>query len=415
MQSPASASHDQSTHTHIAADQHIAPLRVLYLMEGFDAGGAERRFVRMARGLDRERFALSVAALRLGGPLETEMRACGVPIVPLERRGRFDVQPVLRLRRYLRAERIQVVHAMHWLSNLTAALAAATLPHVAIVGSTVGMVYTASRGGRYRLALDRRLTWRRLDRMTVNSASLRDYLASCDFPAERLSLVLNGVDIPTAADLSAARAEARTHLGIAPGAPVAGIVARLSPVKDHGTFLRAARIVRGRLPGAHFVVAGDGPERAALETLAGELGLGDSVLFTGHIPSSDLVLPALDVAVLCSRHEGMPNALLEASAWAVPQVATAVGGVPEVVLNGQTGLLTPAGDAETLAARMLALLTDRALAERLGRAAREHIAATFSTNTMIRRYEAIYTAVAAARSGSSPCGSASYGAESKTL
>jgi len=129
MQSPASASHDQSTHTHIAADQHIVPLRVLYLMEGFDAGGAERRFVRMARGLDRERFALSVAALRLGGPLETEMRACGVPIVPLERRGRFDVQPVLRLRRYLRAERIQVVHAMHWLSNLTAAgLAQAGLP-----------------------------------------------------------------------------------------------------------------------------------------------------------------------------------------------------------------------------------------------------------------------------------------------
>lgn len=404
MQSPAVASASHNRNIADTADQQVAPLRVLYLMEGFDAGGAERRFVRMARGLDRERFALSIATLRLGGPLEAEMRACGVPIVPLERRGRFDVTPVLRLRRYLRAERIQVVHAMHWLSNLTAALAATTLPRVAVVGSTVGMVYTTARGGRYRLALDRRLTWRRLDRMTVNAASLRDYLASCGFPAERLSLVLNGVDIPNSGRLPAARAEARARLGIAPDVPVAGIVARLSPVKDHGTFLRAAQLVRDRLPGARFVVAGDGPERAALESLAGELSLGDSVLFTGHVPSSDLVLPALDVAVLCSRHEGMPNALLEAGAWTMPLVATAVGGVPEVVLDGQTGLLVPVGDADALAARMLALVTDRALAERLGRAAREHVAATFSTETMIRRYEDIYTAVAAVRNAASARG-----------
>ncbi|MGH2516455.1 MAG: glycosyltransferase [Ktedonobacterales bacterium] len=391
-----SPSQNQALHT--AVTQRTAPVRVLYLMEGFDAGGAERRFLRMARGLDRERFHLSVAALRLGGPLEAEMRACGVPILPLERRGRFDLTPILRLRRSLRAERIQVVHAMHWLSNLTAALAAATLPHVAVVGSTVGMVYTASRGGRYRLALDRQLTWRRLDRMTINSASLRDYLASCGYPQSRLSVVLNGVDIPDASEFAAARTQARARLGIAPEAPVAGIVARLAPVKDHDTFLRAARIVRERLPGARFVVAGDGPERSRLETLGAELGLGEAVVFTGHVSSSDLVLPALDVAVLCSRHEGMPNALLEAGAWAIPLAATAVGGVPEIVLDGQTGLLAPAGDAAALAARMLALLTDRALAERLGRAAREHVTANFSTGAMLRHYEDMYTAAAAARS-----------------
>ncbi|HLZ25603.1 MAG TPA: glycosyltransferase [Ktedonobacterales bacterium] len=390
--------------TRATTNRSAAPLRVLYLMEGFDAGGAERRFVRMAHGLDRERFTLSVAALRLGGPLEAEMRAGGVSILPLERRGRFDVRPILRLRRYLRTERVQVVHAMHWLSNLTAALAATTMPHVAVVGSTVGMVYTASRGGRYRLALDRALSWRRLDRMTVNSASLHDYLAASGYPVERLALVLNGVDIPDAARLGSERMSARARLGIAPDAPVAGIVARLTPVKDQGVFLRAAQIVRDRLPQARFVVVGGGPERSMLETLAAELGLGDAVLFTGQIASSDLVLPAFDVAVLCSRHEGMPNALLEAGAWGVPQVAIAVGGVPEIVLDGQTGLLAQGRDVDALAARMHRLLSDPALARRFGEASRQHVATKFSTGAMIRHYEEIYTAVAARRGGASASG-----------
>ena len=365
-------------------------------MEGFDAGGAERRFLRMARGLDRQRFDLRVATLRLGGPLEQEMRASGVPLVAMERRSRFDVTPIARLRRYLSAERIEVVHAMHWLSNLMAVAAAVTLPRVAVVGSTVGMVYTASRGGRYRLALDH-LFWPRLDRMTINTASLHDYLAERGFPVQRLVLIPNGVDVPDMERLTDARRDARARLGIAPDAPVVGIVARLTPVKDHGAFLRIARLVRDRLPAARFVVAGDGPERTALEALASELDLGASVLFTGHVSSSDLVLPAFDVAVLTSRHEGMPNALLEAGAYGVPQVATAVGGVPEVVLNERTGLLAPAGDTHGLAEHILTLLTNHALAERLGAAARERVISHFSTGAMVRQYEAVYSAVADVR------------------
>lgn len=374
-----------------------APLRVLYVMEGFDAGGAERRFVRMARNLDRHRFDLRVAALRMGGPLEGEMRDCAVPIVALERKGRLDVTPIVRLRHYLRAEGIEVVHGMHWLSNLTAVAAATTLPRVAVVGSTVGMVYTASRGGRYRLALDR-LLWRRLDRMLVNTASLRDYLLERGFPKERLAIIPNGVDIPDRESVADARRQARAWLGIDADAPVAGIVARLTPVKDHTTFLRAARLVLDSVPNARFVVAGDGPERAALEALAAELHMGDSVLFTGYVRSSDLVLPAFDVSVLTSRHEGMPNALLEAGAWGVPQVATAVGGVPEVVLDGQTGLLVPVGDVRTLAEQMQALLTDRVRARNLGLSSREHVMAGFSTGAMVRQYEQVYSTVAAAHS-----------------
>ncbi|WIG60123.1 MAG: hypothetical protein OJF49_002871 [Ktedonobacterales bacterium] len=373
-----------------------APLRVLYLMEGFESGGAEHRFVRMARALDRDRFALSIGALRLGGPLQPAMEATGVPLVPFTRRSRFDLSPVLRLRSYLRAEHIDVVHAMHWLSNLTATLATTTLPHVAVIGSTVGMVYDASRGGRARLALDHQ-TWRRMDRMTVNSEALRTYLLGHGFPERKLSVVLNGVDLPDAARLPAARAEARARLSLAPETPLVGILARLTPVKDHPTFLRAAQIVHQRMPAARFALVGDGPERPALEALARDLGIAEAVIFTGHVASSDLVLPAFDVAVLSSRHEGMPNALLEAGAWGVPLVSTPVGGAPEIAIDGQTGLLAPVGDAPALADRILTLLSDPASAHRLGAAARDHIAARFSTATMMHNYESVYTEVAADR------------------
>lgn len=373
------------------------PLRVLFLMEGFEAGGAEQRFLTMARSLDPSRFAVRIGALRLGGPLEAVARAAGTEIVPFERGNRFDLSPALRLRRYLTAQGVAVVHAMHWLSNLTASLAAAGLPRVAVIGSTVGMVYDASNLARYRRWLDATLTWRRLDRMTVNTQALHAYLLKQGFPAATLAVVLNGVALPELGTRDEARRASREALNIALDAPAVGIVARLAPVKDHRTFLRAAHIVRRQLPAARFVIAGDGPERAALEALAHELELGDAVIFTGHVASSQHVLPALDAAVLCSRHEGMPNAVLEAGAWELPVVATAVGGVPEVVRDGQTGLLVPAGDAEMLAARLLDVLNDPAHARQMGMSAREWVAERFSTQRMMCEYEDLYQQVATER------------------
>lgn len=372
-------------------------LRVLYLMEGFAGGGAERRFVRMASALDRERFALSVGALAPGGPLADAMRATGSPILPFTRRGRFDLGPVARLRRYLRAERIDVVHAMHWLSGVFAVLAATGLSRVAVVGSTVNRVYDTSRAARARLALDRQL-WRRLDRMTVNSTALRDYLLARGFPAQKLTTVFNGVELPDASRLTPeTRLAARALLEIPPEAPLVGIVARLHPQKDHATFLRAAALVRQQVPGARFAVVGDGPERTALDALAADLGIADAVRFAGHLASGDLALPAFDAAVLCSRHEGMPNALLEAGAWGLPAVATPVPGVGDVLLEGRTGLLAPIGDAPALAERIVGLLRDPARARQMGAAARAHIAAHFTVERMVREYEQVYIAASRQR------------------
>lgn len=377
--------------------QRGAPLRVLYLMEALRIGGAERGFLRMARALDRDRFQLAIGTLLPGGPLEPEIRALDIPIVLFARRSRFDLSPVVRLSRYLRDEHIDVIHGMHWLSNLFAELGAWRRPATAVVGSTVGMVYDDSRHGQARLLLDR-FCWRRMDVMTVNGARMGTYLTKRGFPANRLRVVLNGVDVPDASCLTLqTRAAARARLGVPLDVPLVGIVARLDPVKDHPTFLRAAYLLHERMPDVRFALVGGGPEQATLEALADTLGIRSAVVFTGEVPDATVYLPAFDVFVLCSRFEGLPTALLESGSWALPLVSTPAGGATEVVIEGRTGLLTPIGDAEQLANRVSALLADQPRARALGQAARQHVIERFSLAAMMTEFEAIYESAARSR------------------
>ncbi len=381
----------------VVAGASVSPLRVLFLMEGLYLGGAERRFIRLARTLDRRRFQPVIGTLLAAGPLEAEVRGLGIPVESFARRGRFDPSPALRLARYLHAEHVEVVHAMHWLSNAMAAVAAWWLRDIAVIGSTVSTIYDESAGGRYRLLLDRRL-WRRMDRMVVNATALRDYLIQRGLPAGRVTIIPNGVDVPAETSRTqASRAAARGLLGVAPDAPLVGIVARLDPVKDHQTFLRAAAIVRERFPSARFAVVGPGPERPALEALAASLHLSDAVIFSGAVPSSDCVLPAFDVFVLCSRFEGMSTALLEAGAWGLPLVATPVGGSAEIVHEGRTGYLVPVAGPQALADRICALLAHPVRARALGEAARLYVAEHFSARAMVTRYEGVYHSAALTR------------------
>jgi glycosyltransferase involved in cell wall biosynthesis len=127
------------------------------------------------------------------------------------------------------------------------------------------------------------------------------------------------------------------------------------------------------------------------------LGISEKVLFVGEVAHSDLVLPAFDLFVLCSRYEGMPNVLLEAGAWGLPAISTLVAGTGEVILEGKTGLLTPVGDVPALAERICTLLEYPELAGELGRAARQHVSEHFSTGTMVQRYEVLYHMAAKTR------------------
>jgi L-malate glycosyltransferase len=191
------------------------------------------------------------------------------------------------------------------------------------------------------------------------------------------------------------------HSHSMPGTPVAyapgseaerriGVIANLRPVKDLDVFVRAAALVAAAHPRVTFHIAGEGELRPALEKLAAELGLANRFFLPGAIQNIPGFLAELDIAVLCSRSEGMSNAILEYMAAGLPIVATAVGGNVQLLEHERQGLLVPPGDPHRLAEAMCRLLDDPALARRLARAARQRVEERYSRHAMVRRFEAFY-------------------------
>ncbi|HEV3417737.1 MAG TPA: glycosyltransferase, partial [Pirellulales bacterium] len=206
------------------------------------------------------------------------------------------------------------------------------------------------------------------------------------FPESKVYVIPNGVDVDRfcarPADLCV-----RRQLGLPADAPVAGILAALRPEKNHEMFLRVAAQVRREVPSAHFLVIGDGPERAKLERIAAELKIADAVHFLGTRPDVPELLNLLDVLLLTSRNEANPVSILEALACGKPVIATRVGSVPESVLDGQVGYLVEPESADAMARRVVELFRDPNLAQALGAAGRQHVVDNWSLDRMVAGYE----------------------------
>jgi glycosyltransferase involved in cell wall biosynthesis len=238
------------------------------------------------------------------------------------------------------------------------------------------------------------------NRIVVVGEGQRDEIAGYGVaPLKKLVPIRLGLELGqfTQADRGRSRGQLRRELGIGSDIPLVGIVARLVPVKAHEMFFRAAVRVRAAMPQAQFLVLGDGERRAELEALVGELGLHGSVRFLGWRRDMVNVYADLDVVALTSRNEGSPVALIEALASARPVVATAVGGVPEVVVDGVTGLTVPASDSDAFADAVIRLLNDQELAARLGAAGRQHVYPRYDSSRLADDVRTLYLRELAAR------------------
>jgi glycosyltransferase involved in cell wall biosynthesis len=220
------------------------------------------------------------------------------------------------------------------------------------------------------------------------------------FPPDRVEVIYNGIDLSAFDNPGRDRREARRELGLADGDVALIQVARLHPLKDHATALRAlARVVRQR-PDVRLVVVGAGPQEAAIARQVRELGLGPFVRLLGRRHDVPRLLGAADLALLSSRSEGIPLALIEAMAAGLPAVATRVGGIPEVVEEGITGALAPAGDDEALAAQILRLVGDPAARAGLAASARRRAFDRFGDDRMLAAYGRAYREMTGRRPGS---------------
>jgi glycosyltransferase involved in cell wall biosynthesis len=241
-------------------------------------------------------------------------------------------------------------------------------------------------GKLVRRFLDRNVVARGSDAVVVVSRWDRHQMIDVvHMPPSRVRVVPNGIDAmaPTGHDV-------RAEFGVAPDRALLAVVGRLTAQKCQADLLRAVAYLKAQGRPVSCLLVGDGPDRDALAALAGRLAIEEAIIFTGTRSDVPDVLAALDVAVLCSIWEGLPLAVMEYMAAGAPIVATAVGGVPELIDDGVHGLLVPPSDPVALAGAITRLLDDRRLAQRLGAAGRARQHAEFDLDNTVKRIEQLY-------------------------
>jgi glycosyltransferase involved in cell wall biosynthesis len=362
-------------------------LRILQVIDGMNIGGAEVLLVDLVRRLREAGHAVQVA-YSTPGPMSARLAEMGVTLTRLPRFARVDPVLLFRLMRLMRREKPDIVHTHLFKSDLHGRLAA-RLASVPVVISTAHNNDSWAR--RAPLGWLYGCTSRLADRLIAVSEEVREYQLRYTFiPPEKIVTIDNGVDMRRFDGKEEAGRAVRAEFGIAPDAPLVGMIGRLTEQKDHATFLQAVGHIRAALPKTRFLVVGDGPLRENLIEQARSLKLDDAVIFAGLRSDIPAVMAALDVLVFSSRWEGLPVTLLEGMAAAKPVVSTAVGGVPGVVGEGESALLVPAGMASVLADAVVRVLRDPALAQKLSALARARVREKYSLDSMLDRTLALY-------------------------
>ena len=359
-------------------------------------GGTELNALRTAERLDRRRFSISVVCIRDTGPLMARYQEAGIPVHTFPMTSLLGVEAVrqgLRLVRLLRQERADLVHSHDAYTSVYGTICARIAGVRGIIASRRSWHSPHLRG---RILQANRIAYRFAHRVVGNSPSVSRLVESeGGVSASRIVTIPNFLDPEAFEPIPAAdRRRMLDELGVPQDAFVVGIVARLSLVKDHATLLRAIASLRDQIPALHCVLIGDGPERPHLEALADSLGIRDLVHFAGERTQPPNLHGLFDVSVLCSTSEAFPNSVLEAMAAARPVVATDVGGTPDAVHQGTTGLLVRPSDPSRLADAILRLYTEPALRTKLGTAACAAARAGYSADAGISQVESLYTRLA---------------------
>lgn len=350
------------------AGQNPPALSILLLIRSLNVGGSERQLVQLAEALKERGHQVTVAVYYSGGVLEEPLRRLGVPLLDLRKRGRWDIFGFLfRLAKQVRKARPDVLYSFLNTSNLLSAAIAPFVPSVRRVWSVRASNmdlnaydWLARLAYRVECALSRRA-----DLIISNSHSGLEFAVANGFPRDRMIVVANGIDTDRFSPDPAARARVRAGWGITDDQILVGMLARLDPMKDYPTFLRAAALAAAGRPDLRFVCVGEGALRAELERLAAELGLEQRLAWVGRWDEPGAALNAFDI--FCSTSlfgEGFSNSVAEAMACGLPCVVTDVGDSARIV--GAVGRCVPPGDPVAVAEALLETIRDLGSFDREG-------------------------------------------------
>jgi glycosyltransferase involved in cell wall biosynthesis len=370
----------------------VTTARVLNVVPTLMCGGTENQFMALGRLLDRTRFDLEFACLRRWGPFVDELVERRIPLTEYQVatfRSVHALAQQARLARHIRRRRIQIVHAYNFYGNVFAIPPARLVAPVVIASIRDCAPYLTAMQKRVQ-----RYACQFADRILVNADAVKDWLVHDGYDPSRIAVIPNGVDL-NRFDAAPEPVRLRRELGLPDDTPLVAVVSRLTRLKGLEHFLEAAAMIGRRAPAARFLVVGetspmDRSYLGELEQCAQRLGVADRVIFTGLRTDVPTLLASVNVSVMPSLNEALSNVLLESMAAGAPTVATRVGGTPEALLDGVTGVLVSPADSSALADAIVRLLDNAAMAAQLGRAARMRIADTFSVKRMVRATEDVY-------------------------
>ncbi|MGY1604192.1 glycosyltransferase [Geodermatophilus sp. SYSU D00815] len=388
-------------------------VRVLQLT-GITVGGSAEHLLQLATLLPPDRFETTIA-LSGGGPLDDAIRASGLPVVdyaPSHGAGHFKqatpdgpvelLRQFLRIRSHIRRHRYDVVHTHTSVAGAMGRVAAWS------AGTPVRVHMLHAYAGHAGVPQPRRSLFRLVERAlglftthyVAGSRFIRDVgVRHRMFRPEQVTVIPYSSRMTVGDADDAARARLRAGLGLPADAPLVALVGRIEDQKGVDLLVRAVPAVLAQVPRAHVLVVGDGTRRTQAEALAAELGVSGSVHFTGWRHDLADVMRAIDVLALPSRWEAFGIVNLEAMAAAKPVVGFAVEGIPEVVVHGETGLLSPAGAVDDLARDLVRVLSDPALAARLGAAGRRRFVEHFTPERMAQAHVELYERLLSRRRG----------------
>jgi glycosyltransferase involved in cell wall biosynthesis len=381
----------------IAEESRVRPTphsrrRVFYLLDSLNVGGTETQAVELARRIPAAGYDVTLGCLRVQGPLLQRLEGAAVVLREFHPKGGIDtpagLYQIFRLSWFLRRGKFDVVHTHDLWSNLLGIPAARMASVPVIVSSRRDLGHLDWYQGKRRRWL--RSIQNLSGAVVANATPIRDALISEDgFAPEKLRVIHNGVDV----DKFHADRYGRDRIfpGMGDDKLIVLVGNMHSDVKGHPWLIASAPAVIREFPSTRFVLVGDGQQRSYFEQQVAALGLERSFLFLGRRDDIPAILACCDIAVLPSRAEGLPNAVLEYMAAGLPTVVSRVGGSAELVDSGVTGLVVSPEDSAALSTAFLTFLHDPGLAQKMARSGREFIVRNFSFERLVREVDALYT------------------------
>ena len=366
--------------------------RILKVVPTLMCGGTENQFMTLGRMLDTSRFELEFACLRRWGGFIDELTERGIPLSEYRIstfRSVTAIAQQVRLARHIVRRGIQIVHAYNFYGNVFA------IPPARLVAP--GVIASIRDCAPYLTSMQKRVqryACQFADCVLVNADAVKDWLIGEGYDPSKIVVIRNGVDL-TRFTAAPDEGRIRRELGVADGAPLVAVVSRLTEMKGLEQFLEAAAALKPRYPDARFLIVGEtAPNNLeylpTLQALAERLGITDRVIFAGIRSDVPALLSSVNVSVMPSLNEALSNVLLESMAAGAPTVATRVGGTPEALVDGVSGLLVPPADSGALARAISRLLDDATFASRLGSEARARVTDALSVERMVGATENLY-------------------------